>query len=77
MFDIHVRRYYNAWIETYTEEQFKKHSGVDLSLPSDVSFSESSDEDIESCDSGSTSEEDSHNNTGDAYNLHCCVLKLS
>ncbi|XP_064390621.1 eIF-2-alpha kinase GCN2-like isoform X2 [Halichondria panicea] len=63
-----VVRYYNAWIETFSEEQFKKNSGVDLSIQSDLSFSGSGDETSESCDSDLESEEElsGHDSTGDS-----------
>ena len=66
-------RYYNAWIETFSEEQFKKNSGVDLSIQSDLSFSGSGDETSESCDSDLESEEEmsGHDNTGKYY-----IIKL-
>lgn len=62
-------RYYNAWIETFSEEQFKKNSGVDLSIQSDLSFSGSGDETSESCDSDLESEEElsGHDSTGKYY----------
>ena len=57
-------RYYNAWIETYSEEQFKKHSGADLSFRSDSgSDNEGSESEEEASDSESgdeTSADESH-----------------
>ena len=74
-------RYYNAWIETFSAEQFKKHSGVDLSIQSDLSFSGSGDETSESRDSDSESEEElsghddigeDYSNSGTPLNGHLC-----
>ena len=43
---LHIR-YYNAWMETYTEEEYKRHSGTHLEDGSDEEEDES-DEDLES-----------------------------
>ena len=44
-----IYRYYNAWIETYSEDQFKKLSGTDLSvIHSDSSYNSHSRSQLES-----------------------------
>ena len=45
-------RYYNAWIETYTEEEYKKHSGADLDSSNESSSDEEDGDDEESHDLG-------------------------
>ena len=64
-------RYYNAWIETYSEEQFKKQRGADLSVRSDSGSddvsSESEEEESDSESGDETSADESHSGIPSIY----------